>query len=75
MKKTVVLGTATVTVAAGKRKSVKVTLNAAGKKLLAKRHTVKTKLTITRRTGGRTRTVSAKAVTFKAAKAKAKQKG
>ena len=46
-KKTVVVGKATVTVAAGHRKTVRVALNPTGKRLLVRYHKLKVKLTIT----------------------------
>jgi hypothetical protein len=66
--KVIVLGTAKVTLTAGKRKAVKLTLNAAGKKLLAKYRTLKTKLAVTTKSGTKTQTLKTTAVTFKATK-------
>ena len=72
--KVVVLGTAKVTLAAGKSTTVKLTLNAAGKKLLAKHGTLKTKLAVTTKNGTKTQALKTTTVTFKAA-AKKKRKG
>ena len=49
-KKVVVVGTTTVTLGAGQSKTVTVSLNAVGKRLLAKSHTLKVKLAITEST-------------------------
>jgi hypothetical protein len=66
--KVVVLGSVKVTLAAGKSTNVKLTLNAAGKKLLTKHRTLKTKLAVTTKNGTKTQTLKTAAVTFKAPK-------
>jgi hypothetical protein len=66
-RKTVDVGAVTVTVAAGRSDTIKVALNGAGKKLLAKHRPLKAKLTLTQAAG----TVDSSTVTFKA-KTKAK---
>jgi hypothetical protein len=60
-KKVMVLGKTSVRLSVGQRKTVKITLNAAGKRLLAARHTLKVKLALTQ--PGSTATSSR--VTFK----------
>jgi hypothetical protein len=60
-KKTVVIGSKTVTVGAGKSKAVKITLNAAGKKLLQKRGKLVVSLTV-RQSG---RSIRSQKLTFK----------
>jgi hypothetical protein len=65
----VVLGSAKVRLAAGKSTTVKLTLNAAGKKLLAKHHTLKTKLAVTTKNGTKTQTLKTATLTFKATEA------
>ncbi len=67
--KTVVLGSEKVTIQAGKSENVRITLNAAGRRLLAQKHRLTVKLTIT----DNGRTVHSQTVVFKA-KAKAKRK-
>jgi hypothetical protein len=62
-KKTVVLGTATVTLTAAKTATVKLALNGVGRKLLAAQHKLAVKLLIT--TSGKP--VSTRTVTFEAA--------
>jgi hypothetical protein len=66
--KVVVLGSAKVTLAAGKRTTVKLTLNGAGKKLLVKHRTLKCKLAVTTKNGTKTQTLKTATVTFKAPK-------
>jgi hypothetical protein len=74
-KKVVVLGKARVTLAAGQKKTVKVSLNGTGKRLLAKHKRLKTKLKVTSKTaGGKTKTVANKTVTFKKATKKKHKK-
>jgi hypothetical protein len=68
-KKAVIIGTASNSVTAGKRKTAEVSLNAAGKRMLAAKHTLKATLTVVQ-VGV---TVSTHTVTFK--KAKPKHKG
>jgi hypothetical protein len=65
-KKVVVLGTTTIALAAGQSKLVTVSLNAHGKQLLSRRHTLKVKLAIAQST----KTVFSTTITFKAAAAK-----
>ena len=62
--KTVVLGTASATIKAGRTATVRVSLNRTGRNLLAKRHKVTAKLTVAQ---GR-RTIATPKVTFKAPK-------
>jgi hypothetical protein len=64
--KTVVVGTAKATVKAGHTKTVRIGLNRTGRKLLAARHRLTAKLTVTQRIAGRNRTISTQKVTFKA---------
>jgi hypothetical protein len=64
--KLVRVGGATATVPAGKTVRIKVKLNGAGRALLAKHHHLKTKLTVTQRSGGKTVAVVHRTVTFKA---------
>jgi hypothetical protein len=67
-RKVVVLGTASVLLKAGETQTVRITLNRAGKRLVAKRHPLKVKLRITQATGGGGRTtVSTQTVVFKRA--------
>ncbi len=73
--KTVVLGTATVTVKAGRTATARFSLNRTGRKLLAARHRVTAKLKATQRISGRNRTISTQKVTFKARKHKPKHGG
>ncbi len=60
--KVVVVGTATSTLASGHTKTVRVSLNGAGKRLLATHHTLKVKLTTTQSAG----TAASRTITFKA---------
>jgi hypothetical protein len=60
-KKTVIVGSVTVTIAAGKGETIMVKLNGTGKKLLAKHNPLKTKLTITQ--AGKT--ITGATITFK----------
>jgi hypothetical protein len=64
-KRTVVLGTATVTLAAGQSEIVHVKLNAAGRRLLSSRHELSVKLTVTQRTSGATVVISSQTLNFK----------
>ncbi|MGH2893249.1 MAG: hypothetical protein ACRDPM_08270, partial [Solirubrobacteraceae bacterium] len=66
--KTVVLGAKSATVRAGHKATVRISLNRRGRKLLAARHKLKAKLTVTRRIAGRNRTLSTQKVAFKAPK-------
>ena len=66
--KTIVLGTASATISAGRTAKVKIGLNRTGRHLLAARHRLTAKLTVTQRVNGRNRTISTKKVTFKAPK-------
>ena len=65
-KKVVVLGNTTVTLAANQRRTVRVSLNATGKRLLSTRRSLKVKLTITRTVDHKAKVVSVKTVAFKA---------
>ncbi len=60
--KPVVVGTEKVTIRAGHRKTVRITLNRTGRRLLARHHTLKVLLTITQRG----HTVLSRTITFKA---------
>ncbi|HEX4034493.1 MAG TPA: hypothetical protein VHX66_08625 [Solirubrobacteraceae bacterium] len=66
--KTVTVGTAKATIKAGHKQTVRIGLNRTGRKALAARHRLATKLTVTRRIAGKNRTVSTQEVTFKARK-------
>jgi len=66
MRKTVVVGSKKVTVAAGKRETVKLSLNGTGKRLLAKHKPLRTKLTV--RASGKT--VASSTIAFKTKKKK-----
>ena len=66
--KTIVLGTASATIAAGRTATVKIGLNGTGRHLLAARHRLTATLTVTQRVSGRNRTISTQKVTFKAPK-------
>ncbi len=59
-KKLIGLGSVTVTIAAGHSKIVKITLNRSGYRLLAKRHKLPAKLTISRSTSGKATTIATK---------------
>jgi hypothetical protein len=61
-RRTVVVGSRRVKIPAGHRETIRITLNRTGRRLLAKHHKLKVKLTITE---GR-HTVSSRAITFKA---------
>jgi hypothetical protein len=63
-KKVVVLGSVTVVLHAGKSSVVRITLNAAAKRLLAQHPTLKVLLTLTE--AGRHGVLSARPITFKA---------
>ncbi len=52
-KRTVVLGSTTVKIAAGKTKSVSVSLNGTGKRLLASRHSLSVRLTASQKAGAK----------------------
>jgi len=69
-KKTITIASETTTIPAGATKTIKLTLNRAGKKLLAKHHPLKAKLTLTQSR----KTVSRKTITLKP-KTKKKKKG
>jgi hypothetical protein len=70
-RKTVVLGTASATIKAGRTATVRISLNRAGRNLLAARHKVTAKLTVAQ---GK-RTISTQKVTFNAPKHRAKHGG
>jgi hypothetical protein len=64
--KVVVVGTASVALSAGKNKTVRISLNRTGRKLLATRNVLEVKLRVTEALGNRrTVTVSTQTVTFK----------
>ena len=65
---TLVIGTASATIAAGRTVTVKVGLNRTGRRLLSVRHRLTTTLTVTQRIGGGNRTISTQKVTFTAPK-------
>ncbi len=67
-KRTVTLGTATATIKPGSKKTIKVSLDAAGKKLLKARRVLKVRLSVTKGD----RTLATKTVTFREAKKKRK---
>jgi hypothetical protein len=68
-KKTVVLGTASVTLNAGTSRTVRVALNAVGKRLLAKRHKLSVKLSVSQiLANGKSKAIQSPTVSFKAAK-------
>jgi hypothetical protein len=73
--KTLVLGTKSATIRAGRSQTVHISLNRTGRKLLAARHKLTAKLTVTQRIAGRNRTVATKKVTFKAPKHQRKHGG
>ena len=73
--KTIVLGTTSATIRAGRTQTVHISLNRTGRKLLAARHKLTAKLTVTQRIAGRNRTVSTQKVTFKAPKHRIKHGG
>jgi hypothetical protein len=64
-KKTVVLGSATITIAAGKSRRVVVKLNRTVRKLLASHHRLRVKLTVTHRVNGKTETLLTEFITLK----------
>ncbi|MGH3266780.1 MAG: hypothetical protein ACRDNS_32915, partial [Trebonia sp.] len=67
-KKTVItVGSVTVTIAAGRHESIKISLNGAGRRLLAKQHKLRVTLAITASSGGRTVTLH-RTVNFRATK-------
>jgi hypothetical protein len=63
-KRTVTLGTASVTLAGGQSKTVTVSLNATGRRLLAHRHSLSVKLTVKQEIGGKSVVVKTLTVTF-----------
>ncbi|HEV3093060.1 MAG TPA: nidogen-like domain-containing protein [Solirubrobacteraceae bacterium] len=76
VKRTVTVGSATVTLTGGQSQLVKVALNATGKRLLASHHKLAARLTTTQITGGHSTVVSRRTVTFKTpANRKHKTKG
>jgi hypothetical protein len=70
--KTLVLGSTSATIRAGRTSTVRISLNRTGRKLLAARHKLTAKLTVTQRIAGRNRTLSTQKVTFKAPKHRGK---
>ncbi len=73
--KTLVLGTKSATIGAGRTQTVHISLNRTGRKLLAARHKLTAKLTVTQRIAGRNRTLSTQKVTFKAPKHRVRHGG
>ena len=73
--RTVVLGTASATIKAGRAQTVRVSLDRTGRKLPAARHKLTAKLTVTQRIAGRNRSVSTQKVKFKAPKHHVKHRG
>jgi len=72
-KKVVVVGAATVTLRAGESRTVRISLNRTGKRLLAKRHKLKVRLRITQTlASGRSTTIRSQTLTFKTAKKRVK---
>ena len=69
------LGTTSATIRAGRTQTVQISLNRTGRKLLAARHKLTAKLTVTQRIAGRNRTISTQKVTFKAPKHRVKHGG
>ncbi len=68
-KKLVVVGTASVTLTAGHTKTVRITLNSTGKRLLAKRHSLKVTLRVAQAVSARqTIAIGTQKVTFKTGK-------
>jgi len=67
---TVVVGAATVSLAAGGTSTVQVKLNATGRRLLRARHTLPVRLTATQRTASGPRILLTQRLTFKAGKKK-----
>jgi hypothetical protein len=71
-KKTITIASKTATIPAGATKTIKLTLNGAGKRLLAKHHPLKAKLTVTQAR----KTLTHKTITLKPkTKTKKKKKG
>ena len=67
----IVLGSTRITLAPGQHKTLKITLNRTGRSMLAAHKHLNTKLTVTRKTGGKkTKTVTSKTVAFKSTKKK-----
>ncbi len=65
-KKLVVVGLASVTLAAGQSKTVRITLNGTGQRLLKKRHTLKVTLRVTQAVSGRqSNAIATQKLTFK----------
>jgi NAD dependent epimerase/dehydratase family enzyme len=68
-KKTITIASKTVTIPAGATKTIKLTLNRAGKKLLAKHHPLKAKLIVTQSR----KTVTSKTISLKPSTKKKKR--
>ncbi len=64
-RKTVVLGNATVTLTAGHSKTVRITLDSAGRRLLGKAHRFGAKLTVTELIGAQGRVVATRTIAFR----------
>jgi hypothetical protein len=73
-KKLVIVGSASVTLAAGQSKTIQVKLNAAGQRLVKSRHKLSVKLTVDQSKSGRAVVISSQTVTFKAPSKKNKKK-
>jgi hypothetical protein len=67
---TTVLASVKVTIAAGHRRKIKLTLDRRGRRLLARHHRLKLTLAVTEPVGHRTETVARRSVTFKATQRK-----
>jgi hypothetical protein len=67
-KRTVVVGSANVTLTAGQTQTVQMKLNRAGRGLVSARHSVKAKLLVTQLASGQERVISTQTVTFKSGK-------
>jgi hypothetical protein len=63
--RSVVVGTATITVQAGKKATIKVSLNSTGKRLLKQKRKLSVKLDVVEKAGGRSKTVTTKTLTFR----------
>jgi hypothetical protein len=61
----VVVGRATLVLPVGQSKTIRIRLSAAGKRLLARRHGLKARLTVTQVIAREPRTISTNTITFK----------
>jgi hypothetical protein len=66
VKRTVTVGSATISLAGGQSQLVKIALNATGKRLLSRHHKLAAELTTTQTTNGHSTVLSHTVVTFKA---------